>query len=41
MMDGDMTRVLTDQITEGQVVWEPMDKEFDSVCKASNIRNKC
>ncbi|XP_045171991.2 all-trans-retinol 13,14-reductase-like [Mercenaria mercenaria] len=31
MMDGDMLRVLTDQITEGQVVWEPMDLEFDSV----------
>ncbi|XP_045172753.2 all-trans-retinol 13,14-reductase-like [Mercenaria mercenaria] len=27
----DMTRVLVDQITEGQVVWEPMDQEFDAV----------
>ncbi|KAL4223041.1 hypothetical protein ACF0H5_016518 [Mactra antiquata] len=31
MMDGDMTRVLTDQMTEGQVTWCPMDPEFDIV----------
>lgn len=26
-----MTRVLTDQVTEGQVTWAPMDPEFDTV----------
>jgi len=31
MMEGDMTRILTDQITEGQVVWVPMEKVFDTV----------
>jgi len=31
MMEGDMTRVLIDQVTEGQVVWEPMDQIFDKV----------
>ena len=31
MIEGDMTRVLVDQITEGQVTWVPMDKEFDTV----------
>lgn len=31
MMEGDMTRVLTDQLTEGQVVWEPMDPQYDYV----------
>ncbi|XP_052802651.1 all-trans-retinol 13,14-reductase-like [Mya arenaria] len=31
MMDGDQTRVFTDQVTEGQVVWTPMDNVFDTV----------
>ena len=30
-MDGDMTRVFTDQLTEGQVVWVPMADAFDTV----------
>jgi len=37
MMEGDMTRVLIDQVTEGQVVWEPMDQIFDKVRITINI----
>ena len=31
MIEGDSTKVLLDQITEGQVIWVPMDKEYDIV----------
>ena len=31
MIEGDQTKVLLDQITEGQVTWVPMDKEYDIV----------
>ena len=31
MIEGDSTKVLLDQITEGQVTWVPMDKEYDIV----------
>ncbi|XP_060569543.1 all-trans-retinol 13,14-reductase-like [Ruditapes philippinarum] len=40
MMEGDKTRVLIDQITEGQVVWEPMDQEFDAVAIGSPEKAK-
>ena len=29
--DGQKLRVLVDQITEGQVTWVPLEKEFDTV----------
>ena len=31
MNDGELMRVLFDQITEGQVTWIPMDKDYDKV----------
>ena len=30
-MEGERTKALIDQITEGQVIWAPMDREFDNV----------
>ncbi|KAK3603232.1 hypothetical protein CHS0354_007562 [Potamilus streckersoni] len=31
MMEGNETRILVDQITEGKVVWVPMDEVYDTV----------
>ena len=31
MGDGEMMRVLFDQISEGQVQWAPIEKEYDQV----------
>ena len=31
MAEGETRRVLVDQITEGQVTWVPMDREYDRV----------
>ena len=31
MGEGELPRILFDQITEGQVTWVPLDKEYDKV----------
>ena len=33
MSKNESTRILIDQITEGQVTWAPMDREYDHVSK--------
>ena len=31
MGEGDELRILLDQVTEGQVSWSPLDRDFDRV----------
>ena len=31
MTEGETRKIMVDQITEGQVTWVPMDKEYDVV----------
>ncbi|KAL3857332.1 hypothetical protein ACJMK2_012010 [Sinanodonta woodiana] len=40
MMEGNETRILIDQVTEGQVVWVPMDETYDTVVLGHPTKGK-